>query len=62
MERALSSGPRLWNALTRVDQDYRTPSLEWPRLWNTLPPFDQDYGTLSLQWTKIMKRAPSSGP
>ena len=54
MERPPSSGPRLWNTLPPVDQDYGMPSLQWnkimecppssgPRLWNDLPPVEQDH-------------------
>ena len=36
MEHSPSSGPRLWNALAQVDQDYGKPSFEYTRLWNAL--------------------------
>ena len=60
MECPPSSGPRLWNTLPPVDQDYKTTSRLWtkimehppssgPRLWNAHPPVDQDYGTPTLQ-------------
>ena len=58
MEHSPSSGPRLWNALAQVDQDYGMPSFEYTRLWNALqrvvkimeclPQVDQDYEMPSL--------------
>ena len=62
MEGQTSTGPRLWNTLPQVDQDYGIPSLKWTKIWNTFPRVDQEYGAPSLKRTNIMERPPSSGP